>query len=566
MKHKLRARIFNPLVVVTLFVMAIPATVLADSTSIVLEPTPVEVSGSEPFTVTLKINDVPASGMYAYFFKITFDNTVITFDEDMNGHDWLEPAFGTPAAFHAANAEGYISFTDYITSGGPDGDITLVRLYGTAIATHTASTELHFAEAEINDYDADPIPADVVDGRVNVWLAPVANFTWTYTDDNGSGTLDAGEQIQFTDTSTNGPTTWSWDFDDGNTPNLQNPTHSYNGAETYSVTLTASNPAGSDTASKSITVEPNSLDRVVVSPDTATVMVGSTVTFSAQGYDVHNNEISGITWTWEVIAPAAGSIGSNTGEFTASATPGTYIDAVKATGTYKGSTKSGYADVEVITLLAETSISKGLNSDGQAQVDAVIARVFDPETGETVAVDKGIGGYVAQFSYSGSEINILGVSGGDYPFDEAPTCTIDNTAGTTSFAATQTKAEPQPPITVSYMTIRLMGSALQDAELQLSFSVISDGNDNLIPQKEPTTGTFRRGDAKADGEVKIGDALFICQYLVGLRDIGEGLDKVEPVNAASAKYDGDFDEIGIGDALYIAQYKVGLRDANFNLK
>jgi len=285
-KHKLRASIFNPLVALALLMTAIPATMLAvDSTSIVLEPTPVQVNGGQPFTVSLKINDVPVSGMYAYFFKITFDNTVINFDEDMSDHDWLEPAFGSPAAFNVRNAEGYISFTDYITSGGPGGDITLVRLYGTAIAPQTASTELHFAEAEIDDFDADPIPANVVDGRVNVWLAPVANFTWTYTDDNGSVTLDAGEVIQFTDTSTNEPTAWSWDFGDSDSSNLQDPTHSYNGAETYTVALTASNPAGPDSASESIAVEPNSLDTVVVSPDIAVVMVGGTVSFSAQGYD-----------------------------------------------------------------------------------------------------------------------------------------------------------------------------------------------------------------------------------------------------------------------------------------
>ena len=53
----------------------------------------------------------------------------------------------------------------------------------------------------------------------------------------------------FTDTSSNGPTSWSWNFGDpnsgsANTSTLQNPTHTYNDPGTYTVTLTPSNGAG----------------------------------------------------------------------------------------------------------------------------------------------------------------------------------------------------------------------------------------------------------------------------------------------------------------------------------
>jgi PKD repeat protein len=50
--------------------------------------------------------------------------------------------------------------------------------------------------------------------------------------------------VQFTDFSTNLPSTWLWDFGNGNTSNEQNPQHVYDVAGSYTVTLTATNSAG----------------------------------------------------------------------------------------------------------------------------------------------------------------------------------------------------------------------------------------------------------------------------------------------------------------------------------
>ena len=80
---------------------------------------------------------------------------------------------------------------------------------------------------------------------------PVANFTASPT----SGT--APLNVQFTDTSTGNPTGWSWTFGDGGTSTAKNPSHQYANPGTYTVSLTASNTAGSDGETKTgyITVQ-----------------------------------------------------------------------------------------------------------------------------------------------------------------------------------------------------------------------------------------------------------------------------------------------------------------------
>ena len=54
--------------------------------------------------------------------------------------------------------------------------------------------------------------------------------------------------VQFMDSSLNTPTSWTWLFGDGGISSLQNPAHIYTTPGTYTVTLIASNSAGSNTA------------------------------------------------------------------------------------------------------------------------------------------------------------------------------------------------------------------------------------------------------------------------------------------------------------------------------
>jgi PKD repeat protein len=60
--------------------------------------------------------------------------------------------------------------------------------------------------------------------------------------------------ISFFDNSTDVPLSWLWDFGDGNTATLQNPTHSYNASGVYSIQLIVSNNIGADTITRQINI------------------------------------------------------------------------------------------------------------------------------------------------------------------------------------------------------------------------------------------------------------------------------------------------------------------------
>ena len=96
---------------------------------------------------------------------------------------------------------------------------------------------------------------------------PTAEFSPSATQ------IGIGQNVVFTDQSTNAPTAWAWTFGDGGTSAVQNPTHTYNAAGTFTVSLTATNLQGSGTETKA------NLIQVVGLP-------GATFTQSARSGDV----------------------------------------------------------------------------------------------------------------------------------------------------------------------------------------------------------------------------------------------------------------------------------------
>lgn len=149
---------------------------------------------------------------------------------------------------------GTVSFTDESTGeptswewtfgdGGTSTEQSPEHTYtetGTYTVSLTATNEAGSNTETKADYitvEPEPMPPD-------------AAFTASET------TVFIADTISFTDESTNSPSSWEWDFDDGTTSDEQNPKHVYTEAGDYWVTLTATNADGSDTATNRITVEP----------------------------------------------------------------------------------------------------------------------------------------------------------------------------------------------------------------------------------------------------------------------------------------------------------------------
>jgi PKD repeat protein len=101
---------------------------------------------------------------------------------------------------------------------------------------------------------AEPAPTTTLEPPATLTPTPEATTTPAPTlnaDFTASQTeAKVSSAIEFTDQSTGDINTWLWDFGDGNTSTEQNPSHIYNDAGTYTVTLTVNNPINSDTEEK----------------------------------------------------------------------------------------------------------------------------------------------------------------------------------------------------------------------------------------------------------------------------------------------------------------------------
>ncbi len=183
---------------------------------------------------------------------------------------------------------------------------------------------------------------------ITVGAAPVAAFTATPT----TGT--APVSVTFSDQSTGSPTAWAWDFGDGNTDTVQNPTHTYSTGGSFTASLIATNSCGSDTTSQVITIDTplapvadfsadltsgcGPLDVVFTDLSTGNITSwawdfgdGGTSTLQNPSYNYANPGSYDVTLT--VTGPGGNSINSKPGYITVGAAPVAAFTATPTTGT-----------------------------------------------------------------------------------------------------------------------------------------------------------------------------------------------------------------------------------------
>lgn len=225
---------------------------------------------------------------YNYMTKETKGNVVNfeydTLDNIISATYSLVPPNAPVADFSWVNPNGgLVNFTDlsdnYPTSWSWDfGDGSPASTQQNPIHTFAANGTYNVCLTATNAGGSHQVCKSVV---VSGIPATVADFSWV----NPNGGL-----VNFTDLSSNNPTSWSWDFGDGSAlGTAQNPSHVYSSNNTYNVCLTATNGGGSNQVCKNVVV--SNISSVNNPPVANTDIVTLTQATSIIIYHVAGNDL-----------------------------------------------------------------------------------------------------------------------------------------------------------------------------------------------------------------------------------------------------------------------------------
>ena len=165
-----------------------------------------------------------------------------------NDGDFLDP---NEEVFSGANPPNLNGANGTNTSTG-NGTLTIPISNGLNILANTPLrlriiSELTSVTGNITDACYNPFYAQAEDYQLII-NQTAATLNADFTANNVNVCL--GSSIIFSDTSTGNPNSWVWNFGDGNSSTLQNPTHTYSSPGTYNVSLTVSDGATTETEIK----------------------------------------------------------------------------------------------------------------------------------------------------------------------------------------------------------------------------------------------------------------------------------------------------------------------------
>ncbi|WP_167612781.1 PKD domain-containing protein [Maribellus sediminis] len=191
--------------------------------------------------------------------------------------------------------------------------------------------------------DSDPTKGPLDQYGYCMPLGPVASPVADFTAD--AIKITEGDKVNFSDASTNGPSSWSWTFTGGNpaTSTAQNPTVTYDTPGNYEVSLTVANSGGSDTKTISGYITVN---RILTPPvadfvaDITTLKEGGTVSFT----DLSTNTPNSWSWSFNGGTP---DLSTEKNPSITYNTPGSYTVSLTATNADGSSTKTATQYINV---------------------------------------------------------------------------------------------------------------------------------------------------------------------------------------------------------------------------
>jgi PKD repeat protein len=177
---------------------------------------------------------------------------------------------------------------------------------------------------------------------------------------SGNAPLSVLFTAEGSDPDGNAGLTYAWDFGDGGTATVRNPTHTYTAGGTYTAEVTVTDPGGlTGTATVSITVgnpPGNQAPTVQAAADPVNGTAPLTVRFTSSGRDPEGGSLMYV-WEFGDGGQAGGRNASHT--YT---TPGTYTAKVTVTDA-KGATGSATVQVVVAAPLAPAGGVRGAQSE-----------------------------------------------------------------------------------------------------------------------------------------------------------------------------------------------------------
>jgi len=330
----------------------------------------------------------------------------------------------------------------------------------------------------------------VYKGGISHNTPPVASFT-------ASSTSSCTGVVQFTDGSSNTPTSWAWTFGDGTTSTLQNPSHTYTTNGTYGVTLKATNAYGNNTSSAtSITISlptaPTITNGATTSGGSVTLhasgtgtlnwynaATGGTIVNTGTSYMINPLTTNKTFYVENDVTQAAQSVGiasstlstSTGGYYTSTARQGLLFDALTA------------LTIQTVTVYEKTAGSRVifLKNSGGTVIDSLVTTVSAGQQTITLnfPVPAGTGYTLGAAAGSGLWRQ---TSGAVYPYTIANVISITgNTASSAGYY-------------YYFYNWQVSGASCTSARVPVTASIItgineySDGNINIYPI--PNQGIF----------------------------------------------------------------------------